>query len=72
MPSSECTCGIGNADYHLRGCNLAPTPNPGSDEAIRLGCVCPVMDNGHGRGSYYGRGVFIYHEGCPVHSGSNK
>jgi hypothetical protein len=25
-------------------------PNPGSDEAIAMGCKCPVLDNGHGRG----------------------
>lgn len=24
------------------------TPNPGSNEAIALGCVCPVLDNNHG------------------------
>ena len=23
-------------------------PNPGSDEAIKLGCLCPVIDNCHG------------------------
>ncbi len=25
-------------------------PNPGSDEAIVLGCLCPSMDNHRGRG----------------------
>lgn len=25
-------------------------PNPGSKEAIDLGCACPVMDNHHGHG----------------------
>ena len=39
-------------------------PNPGSDEAIALGCICPVLDNGHGRGP----GPFWQVEGCPVHS----
>lgn len=24
-------------------------PNPGSEDALRLGCRCPVMDNNHGR-----------------------
>lgn len=43
------------------------TPNPGSDEAIALGCTCPVLDNGHGRG-YMGKpGVFWVSEGCPLH-----
>jgi len=41
------------------------TPTPGSDEAIALGCICPVMDNGHGRGR--GDGTFWIIEGCPVH-----
>ena len=39
-------------------------PNPGSDEAIALGCICPVRDNGHGRGP----GPFWQVEGCPIHS----
>jgi hypothetical protein len=25
------------------------TPNPGSEDALRLGCRCPVMDNNHGK-----------------------
>lgn len=25
------------------------TANPGSDEALDQGCVCPVVDNAHGR-----------------------
>ena len=25
-------------------------PTPGSDEAIKMGCTCPVMDNAHGKG----------------------
>lgn len=32
-------------------------PNPGSKEAIDLGCVCPVLDNAHGRGAWGTRGV---------------
>jgi len=38
-------------------------PNPGSNEAIELGCICPVLDNNHGMG----KGPFWYTEGCPVH-----
>lgn len=38
--------------------------NPGSDEAIDVGCICPVMDNGHGRRT---DGRFVYVVGCPVH-----
>lgn len=47
--------------------NVSPPPNPGSDDAIEMGCTCPILDNGHGRGSYYGKDVFIYADGCPVH-----
>lgn len=25
-------------------------PNPGSAEAVKLGCTCPVMDNHDGKG----------------------
>ena len=28
--------------------------NPGSDEARKAGCTCPVMDNAHGRGERRG------------------
>ena len=49
-------------------------PNPGSDEALELGCTCPVIDNGHGKGMYggqvtdeHGRTMFIFHEACPIH-----
>ena len=24
-------------------------PNPGSPEAVKLGCICPVLDNCHGK-----------------------
>ena len=47
------------------------TPNPGSDDAIRAGCTCPVLDNAHGRGSMYGTKdapVFIYAADCPLHT----
>ena len=44
--------------------------NPGSDEAIKEGCTCPVMDNYHGEGAYRdsdGNPVFWYSGDCPVH-----
>jgi hypothetical protein len=25
-------------------------PNPGTKEAIESGCICPVLDNNHGKG----------------------
>lgn len=41
-------------------------PNPGSDEAVKQGCECPILDNGRGRG-YYGGSGFVISEGCPLH-----
>jgi hypothetical protein len=44
--------------------NLAWTHRkPGSDEAIAAGCICPVLDNSHGKGD----GPFRVIEGCPIH-----
>jgi hypothetical protein len=48
-------------------------PNPGSEEAVSMGCTCPVMDNGYGRGymggvkDAGGNTVFVVSEVCPVH-----
>lgn len=42
------------------------TPNPGSAAAIALGCTCPVLDNGHGKGR--GDGAFWITDRCPLHS----
>lgn len=44
-------------------------PAPGSDKAIALGCICPVLDNYHGRGygadwTKYG---WIIRGDCPLH-----
>jgi hypothetical protein len=41
-------------------------PNPGSDEAIRQGCACPVMDNGNGKGAEDGEYFWISGD-CLVH-----
>lgn len=43
-------------------------PNPGSKEAIELGCTCPVMDNHHGRGYQGVEGIYIYNGDCNLHS----
>jgi hypothetical protein len=43
--------------------------NPGSDEAITAGCLCPRIDNGHGKG-IGGDGArfgWVIREGCPIH-----
>lgn len=45
-------------------------PNPGSDEAVKQGCTCPVLDNYHGEGIPYGKSkehCFWVNEGCPLH-----
>lgn len=53
-------------------------PNPGSPEAEKLGCTCPIIDNGHGRGymggvkDKSGETMFVYTSGCPVHDNKNK
>ena len=39
-------------------------PNPGSDEAIELGCVCPHLDNEYGEGS---AGMFYVNMECNLH-----
>ena len=45
-------------------------PNPGSDAAIVLGCLCPVLDNHHGEGwaLYSGTMLFWITADCPVHA----
>ena len=48
-------------------------PNPGSDEAIELGCKCPILDNAKGRGAYFGPpGSFIISSACPIHGGGGR
>lgn len=42
-------------------------PNPGSKEAIKLGCICPVYDNSNGEGYMGMKDIFVYTEGCKVH-----
>lgn len=50
-------------------------PNPGSRDAKKSGCLCPIMDNGHGihppipAGTPWGGtdGAWYIVVGCPVH-----
>jgi len=42
--------------------------NPGSDEALDNGCLCPVLDNGHGKRR---DGLFWMNADCPIHSIKN-
>ncbi len=43
-------------------------PAPGSDEAVKLGCICPVYDNCRGHGYMGMNGIYVYNEGCKVHA----
>ena len=42
---------------------------PGSEEAIKEGCICDPMNNHHGKGfTVPGKEtIFWKHEDCPVH-----
>ncbi len=44
---------------------------PGSAEAGRRGCTCPVLDNYHGQGLYFDaeaeRMMYVINETCPLH-----
>ena len=49
---------------------MSNKPNPGSWEAIKMGCKCPVLDNEHGEGAYIdenGVPQFWIAEDCPIH-----
>lgn len=50
---------------------MTTKPNPGSDEAISLGCTCLVLDNAHGKGNGYlktdGSPMFWINADCPMH-----
>jgi len=57
----------------LRTVFVTRPANPGSLEAEKLGCICPVLDNAHGLGAWGSRGpdaVFWINMHCPVHSTS--
>jgi hypothetical protein len=41
--------------------------NPGSDEAIKAGCLCPCDDNAYGKGYMGMKGVFVMQANCPLH-----
>lgn len=42
-------------------------PNPGSDAALAMGCLCAVIDNGHGLHPPYPPDGWWITVGCPVH-----
>ena len=45
--------------------------NPGSENAVKMGCTCPVMDNAYGKGCGWkdkrGNPMFWRTSGCPLH-----
>jgi hypothetical protein len=44
-------------------------PNPGSQEACKQGCTCPVMDNHNGQGIPSKHGPRFWINGdCPMHA----
>jgi hypothetical protein len=51
--------------------NNEEKPAPGSEMAVNLGCLCPIMDNRRGRGLYFDKEtqkpVFVISESCPLH-----
>jgi hypothetical protein len=49
-------------------------PNPGSDEAIARGCICPVLSNAHGRGVLRAgpEPEFTVDGGCQIHGIGSK
>ena len=52
---------------------MSTIPNPGSEEARKQGCLCPIVDNEFGKG-YLGDGErfgFVSNEHCPLH-GANS
>lgn len=56
----------------MKSLEVKDLPNPGSDEAIEMGCTCPVFDNCRGRGHMGIEGIFWINAGCPVHGEMTK
>lgn len=47
---------------------MSNLPNPGSNEAVQQGCLCPVLDNRHGDDELGRTRGFWINGGCPVHA----
>jgi len=45
---------------------MKPIPNPGSNDAVRRGCTCPILDNSKGWG-YFKKDSFWITQNCPLH-----
>lgn len=47
---------------------MTDKPNPGSVEAVDIGCLCARMDNAHGKGIILnGERVWWITADCPLH-----
>lgn len=46
-------------------------PHPGSAAAIDDGCVCPVLDNNHGRAAPWPPDGWWTRTDCPLHGQEN-
>lgn len=53
---------------------MTKPPNPGSKEALDMGCLCPVMDNHAGEGFRQGdAGPMFWVAGdCPLHGAKSR
>lgn len=51
---------------------MSKQPNPGSDEAVKKGCTCPVLDNSRGKGWMLQKDLFWITDGCPLHAPKEK
>ena len=45
---------------------------PGSPEAVKRGCICPVIDNHHGRGCRDDGKRYITNPGCRLHHSRDR
>jgi hypothetical protein len=48
---------------------------PGSPDAIKAGCICPVEKNNNGQGAYIkanGQPIFWFSKHCPLHGKANE
>jgi hypothetical protein len=59
---------MGKSNRKERKDEMVKAPNPGSDAAIDLGCICPVLDNGHGNEQLGKERGFWISADCELHA----
>lgn len=42
--------------------------NPGSHDAVKAGCTCPVIDNHYGKGRREDYKEYLVNDTCPLHN----